>query len=63
MYPLTNFKNMIDNGGYDIVWNVEKIKSIILKKEDYNKLCIQRRISKISEKNSHYSKLRTLLKL
>ena len=59
--PLEGFKNLINNGNYDIVWYVRKIKKIKLKQKDFKHLFINKRLSKISIDNIHYLEIKNLI--
>jgi hypothetical protein len=58
---LNEYKKLLENNSYDIVWHVKKIKTITLLKGDY-KFLVNRRLSKISESNPYYNSLIKLLK-
>ena len=58
---LNEYKKLLENNSYDIVWHVKKIKNITLSKGDY-KFLVNRRLSKISESNPYYNSLIKLLK-
>ena len=60
--PIDNFRCMISNGGYDILWKVKKIKQITLEKKNLSSLPYRSRISKISIDNKNYSLIEKLIK-
>ena len=59
--PIDNFRCMISNGGYDILWKVKKIKQITLEKKNLSSLPYRSRISKISIDNKNYSLIENLI--
>jgi len=61
--PIDNFRYMIDNRGYDILWKVKKIKQIILEKKNLNSLPYRSRISKVSIDNKNYSLIKNIIRL
>jgi len=60
---LNEYKRLLENKSYDIVWHVEKIKTITLLKKKYNFLPNLKRLSKISESNPHIYELNNIINL
>lgn len=58
---LNEYKRLLENKSYDILWRVEKIKTITLLKKKYNCLPNLKRLSKISENNPHIKELNNII--
>lgn len=60
---LNEYKRLLENKSYDIVWTVEKIKTITLQKKEYKYLPNLKRLSKISNNNPHINELNNIINL
>ena len=58
---LNQYMRLLESNNYDIVWHVEKVKTITLLQKDYKYLPYLKRLSKISENNPHINRLNNIL--
>ena len=58
---LNQYKRLLENNSYDIVWHVKKVKTITLLKKDYKSLPNLKRLAKISESNPHINRLNNII--
>ena len=58
---LNQYKRLLENNSYDIVWHVKKVKTITLLKKDYKSLPNLKRLAKISENNPHINRLNNII--
>ena len=58
---LNQYKRLLENNSYDIVWHVKKVKTITLLKKDYKSLPHLKRLAKVSENNPHINRLNNII--
>ena len=58
---INKVKSMLNEGRYDILWNVKKIKNFTIKRNKLSSININSKLSKISNNNPNFLQLYNLI--